>query len=159
MGIKNALSLFFLVIGGFLLLIGVIQTIGTLVFLSRAEPSQARVIDYEIVENAAPFMASSRGAGLLFYPILQFETPQGGLVTFTADQGHRERPYDVDSRVGILYDPGTPQSSRVDDFWGLWGRVVIFAGLGAVFGGLGLLTPFGFSRVQRHNPYHSEPEV
>ena len=159
MGIKNALSLFFLVIGGLLLLVGAVQAVNTLLFMGRAEPAQARVIDYEIVENAAPFMAASRGSGLLFYPILQFDTRQGFQSTFTADQGHRERPYDMDARVGILYDPGRPRNGRVDDFWGLWGRVVVFAGLGAVFGGLGLLTPFGFSRAQRPNPYHSEPEV
>lgn len=157
MGIKNALSLFFLAIGGFLLLIGIIQGVSTLVFLSRAEPTRGTVIDYEIVENAAPFMASA-SSGLLYYPILRFETPGGAMGTFTGDQGHRARPYEVGSRVEILYGPEL-ENSRVANFWGLWGRVVIFAGLGAVFAFLGLLTPFGFSRAARRNPFDREPEV
>lgn len=157
MGIKNALSLFFLAVGGFLLLVGVIQGVGTIVFLSRAESTQATIIDYEIVENAAPFMASA-SSGLLYYPVLRFETPGGAVSTFTGDQGQRSRPYEVGSRVGVLYEPDL-ENSRVADFWGLWGRVVIFAGLGAVFAFLGFLTPFGFSRAGRQNPFDREPEV
>jgi hypothetical protein len=158
MGIKNALSLFFLVVAGVLLLVGAVQAIGTTVFLSGAQETTATVIDYEIVENAAPFMATSGGAGRLFYAILQFDAPGGEPATFTADQGHRDRPYNVDASVPILYDPDQPQNGRVADFWGLWGRVVIFVGLGLAFGVIGVITPLGFSRGGR-NPFHRDPEV
>jgi hypothetical protein len=158
MGIKNTLSLFFLIVAGLLLLVGAVQAVGTAVFLSGAEETIATVIDYEIVQNAAPFMATSGGAGRLFYAILQFETPQGELATFTADQGHRSRPYEVEASVPILYSAEKPQNSRVADFWGLWGRVVIFGGLGIAFGLIGVITPLGFSRSGR-NPFHRDPEA
>ena len=154
MGIKNVLSLFFFVVAGLLLVLGAVSAVGTAVFLMRAEPTTATVMDYEIVENAAPFMATRSGAGFLYYPIVQFETPAGDSATFTADQGHRERPYETGAGVDVLYNPNSPQDGRIANFWGLWGRVAILVGLGAVFAVLGVLTPYGFGRSgSRPNPF------
>lgn len=154
MGIKNVLSLFFFVVAGLLLVAGAISAVGTGIFLIGAETTTAGVIDYEIVENAAPFMATRPGGGVLYYAIVQFETPRGDSGTFTADQGHRQRPYEEGAPIDVLYNPDRPEDARVADFWGLWGRVAILVGLGAVFALLGVLTPYGFGRTgRRANPY------
>ncbi|MFW6223675.1 MAG: DUF3592 domain-containing protein [Spirochaetota bacterium] len=135
----------FKLIGGVLVLAGVIQAIGTLLFMQGAREVQGTVTGYERVEGAAPpFIGGD--AGVLYYPTVSFDTPAGRRLEFTAPSGRNSRVYEIDERVPVYYDPDEPATSRLGSAWGLWGSTLVFAGLGAVFVVVGFLAPYGFGR-------------
>jgi hypothetical protein len=152
MNARQLFGYFFMLVGGALVLVGIIQAVGTLWFMQRAREAQGTVLEYERVEGAAPpFIGGD--AGILYYPVVAFDTPAGRRVTFTAPSGRNSRVYEIEERVTVYFDPDDPRTSRLGSFWGLWGSTVVFAGLGAVFLLIGLLAPHGFSQGRNANPF------
>ncbi|NBF39537.1 MAG: DUF3592 domain-containing protein [Spirochaetes bacterium] len=143
MNARQLFGNFFKLIGGALILVGAIQALGTLFFMQQAREVQGTVTGYERVEGAAPpFIGGD--AGVLYYPVVRFDTPAGRRVEFTAPSGRNSRVYDIDEQVRVYYDPDEPETGRLGSAWGLWGSTIVFAGLGAVFVVIGFLAPYGF---------------
>jgi hypothetical protein len=152
MDVRQIFGYFFKLIGGALIIVGVVQAASTLWFLRDAEQTMGTVLDYERVEGAAPpFIGGD--AGVLYYPVVNFQTPGGREVQFTAPSGRNSRVYEIDSQVPVLYDADEPEAGRLGSFWGLWGGTVVFAGLGTVFVLIGFLAPHGFGHGRAHNPF------
>jgi len=145
MDARQLFGYFFKFVGGALILVGAVQAIGTLWFMQQAREVRGTVIGYERVEGAAPpFIGGD--AGILYYPVVTFDTPAGRRVEFTAPSGRNSRVYGIDDQVTVLYDPEEPATSRLGSSWGLWGSTLVFAGLGAVFVLIGFLAPHGFGQ-------------
>lgn len=145
MNARQLFGYFFKSIGGALILVGAIQAIGTLWFMQQAREVQGTVTGYERVEGAAPpFIGGD--AGVLYYPVVTFDTPAGRRVGFTSPSGRNARVYDIDEQVTVYYDPDEPETGRLGSAWGLWGRTIVFAGLGAFFVLVGFLAPHGFGQ-------------
>ncbi len=153
MDARRLFGYFFLFVGATLLLVGAFHAVGTLSFLADARSTEGTVVDYELVEGAGPPFVGG-DAGILYYPVVTFDTFAGQRVRFSSPAGRNARVYDIDARVSVLYDPEkSQQRSRLDTFHGLWGRTSVFAGLGGIFIVLGLLAPHGFGGGRRGNPF------
>lgn len=152
MGMRQIFGYFFLLVGGALMLVGAVRAGGTLWFLRDARQAVGTVVEYDRVEDAAPPFIGGE-AGVLYYPVVSFDTPSGRRIRFTSPSGRNSQVYQIDERVPVYFDPNEPEMSRVDSLWGLWGGALVFAGLGGVFLLIGLLAPHGFSQGRSANPF------
>ena len=142
-------------IGGGLLLAAAIAAAFTLNFRRSAQSTVGQVVGYERVENAAPFLVSPPGEGTLYYPVVRFRAPNAEWVEFTARGGNYRQVHTINSSVPVLFPPADPERGIIDNFWGLWARTLIFAGIGGLFMLAGLLFPLGFrSGPQVRVPHH-----
>jgi hypothetical protein len=146
---KQVFGLFFLGIAGVLVLIALVQVISTLLFLNRATDTYGRVTDYEQVQNQIAFMEDT---GYLYYPVVEFETERGERYTFVSPSGRSERIYETGQEVPVRYLPQDPNNAKLSSFLGTWGQAAVFGGLAALFGVLGLITPYGFRPSKRVYP-------
>ncbi len=145
MNARQLFGYFFKLVGGVLILVGGIQAVGTLLFMQQAREVAGTVAGYERVEGAAPpFIGGD--AGVLYYPVVSFDTPAGRRMEFTAPSGRNSRVYDIDEQVTVYYDPEKPEKVRLGSAWGLWGSTIVFAGLGVFFVLVGFLAPHGFGQ-------------
>ena len=152
MDVRQIFGYIFKFLGGILIIIGLIQAANTVSFMQSAERTTGVVMDYERVEDAAPpFIGGD--AGVLYYPVVRFETISGQQVEFSAPSGRNSRVYAIEETVSVFYDTEDPDNSRLGSFWGLWGRTVVFVGLGAVFVLIGFLAPHGFRGMRDQNPF------
>jgi hypothetical protein len=140
---KQLFGLLFNGIGVILVIIGLVQLAGTAIFLGNARSASGTVTDYERVQNQIAFL---EGTGYLYYPVVEFRAPGGEMIAFSSPSGRPEKAYEVGSTVRVLYNPSDAARARIDAFWSIWGRTVVFAGLGVLFFIIGLLAPHGFRR-------------
>ncbi|WP_428667886.1 DUF3592 domain-containing protein [Runella sp.] len=91
------------------------------------------------VVTALEYSRSRKGGGS-YYPIVEFQTPEGRTFSFRSDVGSNPAPYDRGEQVEVLYNPHDPNEAKLTGFWNLWGLAAIFAGLGSVFTAIGIGT-------------------
>ena len=112
-----------LLIGLVLLGLGLFELGSILVFLARAEQTDARF---------AGAVARSGGnhGGTFLYPTFQFVTSDGRSVTFASSSGSTDQIYSDGERVRIAYDPRRPEDARLVSFLTLWIAPVLLCGAG-----------------------------
>ena len=92
-------------------------------------------------EHAEGTVVAFKRLGRSSHLVVRYADPDGRSVEFMSKVS---RPGDV--RVGdsvpVKYDPQDPSLAEVDSFSTIWGRVVVPAVLGLVFGAMAVLTLF-----------------
>ncbi len=146
---RDVFGLAFRVIGGVFLLLGSAAAVFTLVFVMRAVHVAGTVIDYEIEQNAIAFLATDEATGLLYYPVVEYRSPDGERLSVTGRAGRMRRVYEIGEPLGVLMSPDQPANARVDTVFGVWGSAIILGGLGALFVLISLLAPHGFGGRRR----------
>ncbi len=122
-----------LVLGG-----GLFSLHHTRTFLATAARATGEVIALE------PRWSRRRRGGSTchYYPVVQFQLPDGEWVRFTGQVGSTPPAYRVGQRVEVLYKPGQPRSARIRSFLELWFGPILFTGMGGLFlfiGGVSLI--------------------
>ncbi|HXY24963.1 MAG TPA: DUF3592 domain-containing protein [Candidatus Acidoferrum sp.] len=130
----------FLAIGILLLCFGISTTASRVSFKRTAATTTGRVIRLQ--------PGSSRH-GTVYYPVVQFVTPDEQKITVKGSNGSRPAAFHVDDPVEVLYDPDDPHQAYINTFMEFWGSPIILFGLGAVFAAI----PSGMflSQVRRRN--------
>lgn len=68
-----------------------------------------------------------------YRPVIRFIDRRGQSVEFTSSAGSSPPSYAVGEKVAVLYLPEKPQNAEVDDFFVIWGGLIILGILGIVF--------------------------
>lgn len=97
-----------------------------------AAASHARGTVVEIV-------AHTRGSDTLFYPVVEFTTPEGQVVRFQDRNGSNPPAHRVGETVDVLYDPARPQVAAIASWKDLWLFSTILLGFGGLWVLLGVL--------------------
>jgi hypothetical protein len=104
-----------------MLICAVSLAVETMQFLADARTIQGRVISLE---------RSSSGRSSIYYPIVQFRTAEGQLVTFRSSLANVAA---LGQAAQVLYLPTKPGDARIDSYKTLWFWPTLLAGLAAVF--------------------------
>lgn len=76
--------------------------------------------------------------GLVYAPRVEFAAPDGSRGMLISSVGSDPPSYSRGDAVEVLYDPRNINKARLKSFAELWLGPSIFAGLGVIFGGIGL---------------------
>jgi uncharacterized protein DUF3592 len=92
-------------------------------------------------EHAEGTVVAFKRLGRSSHPVVRYVLPDGRSVEFMSkvSRGGNVR---VGEFVPVKYDPQDPSLAEVDGFSTIWGRVVIPAVIGLVFGAMAVLTLF-----------------
>ena len=114
---------------------------------NRVFLATAKETDGEVVE-----LISKRDSdGTTYRPRVRYR-PQGGYDMFFESSVSSNPPaFDVGEKVKVLYEPGNPQSAKINSFMSLWFGVLISGVLGLIFSAVGLGTLV--HAIRKHKMY------
>ena len=116
-------------IGAAMLGLGAYLISDTRAFVADAVPAEGRVID----------LARSRSSdSTSYYPIVEFQTPDGTRIEFRGGVGSNPPSYTRGEAVKVLYQPAAPERARIHSTFALWGASIIVVILGVAFAGAGI---------------------
>ncbi len=141
---RDLLSLSFRVIGILFAAVGALSAVSTALFVSRSARVTGTVVDYVVEQNAISLMSSADPTGLLYYPVVEYESASGERHTLTGRSGRPRRVYEVGDPLAVLVSLRDPEEARIDSAFGVWGSSIILGGLGGLFLLLSVLAPQGF---------------
>jgi len=117
-------GLLLVAIGGFLL-------IRTRIFISKAQEVKGTVI-------RMVYSHSSEGGGG-YSPVYQFRTLTGQTIEVADNLSSNPPMFREGQIVDVLYDPENPNNARIKKWMNLYFVPLLLGGLGAVFGGIGVI--------------------
>ncbi len=84
--------------------------------------------------------------------MVEFMTADGTKIEFKSTSASYPPSFARNEIVTVFYDPDEPQSAEINDFFSLWGGVLITSGLCVVFAGF---TTAFYLRVQKFRHKHT----
>ncbi|MBI4477815.1 MAG: DUF3592 domain-containing protein [Acidobacteria bacterium] len=123
------------VVGASLLTGAVFTYRSTQAFLTRSVPDEGTVVSNERRESES----SNGKRSYSFYPVVEFQTPDGKGVKFTASSGSRPPSYSRGDRVPIRYDPSDPNVADIDSFVSRWLGTLALGVMGVAFVAFGIV--------------------
>jgi hypothetical protein len=131
MSTELIIGIVFSLVGGLLLVVGVFLFIRTRAFVSSSQETKGTVIR----------MLSSSGSegGTVYAPVFKFTTIQGQVIEVEEKVYSSPPGFSVGEVVDILYDPKNPGNARPKKWSSLYFVPLLLSGLGAVFGGIGVV--------------------
>jgi hypothetical protein len=131
MSTELIIGIVFGLVGGLLFVIGVFLFIRTRMFISSSQEVKGTVIR----------MLSSSGSegGTVYAPVFKFTTIQGQVMEVEEKVYSSPPGFSVGEVVDILYDPQNPGNARAKKWSSLYFVPLLLSGMGAVFGGIGLV--------------------
>jgi len=123
--------------GGIFATVGIGFVVGGLYFYQSQQAFLATAHKAEGIVKELIFSRSGKKGGV-YYPLVEFSTPDGQVHSFRSDTGTNPASYDEGERVEVRYDPKQPSQAKLTGFWSLWGLSAIFGGLGSIFTLIGL---------------------
>jgi hypothetical protein len=131
MSTELIIGIVFGLVGGLLFVIGVFILIRTRAFISSSQETKGTVIR----------MLSSSGSegGTVYAPVFRFTTIQGQAMEVEEKVYSNPPGFSVGEVVDILYDPQNPGNARAKKWSSLYFVPLLLSGMGAVFGGIGLV--------------------
>jgi hypothetical protein len=125
------IGIVFGLVGALLFVIGVFLFIRTRAFISSSQQTKGTVIR----------MLSSSGSegGTVYAPVFKFTTIQGQVMEVEEKVYSSPPGFSVGEVVDILYDPRNPGNARPKKWSSLYFVPLLLSGLGAVFGGIGVV--------------------
>ncbi len=72
------------------------------------------------------------GEGARYTPVFEFTDQSGRTHRVTSQVAAFSRMHSVGAKVPVLYNPDSPESARIEDFFALWGRASVALALGGV---------------------------
>jgi hypothetical protein len=131
MGADLIIGVVFSLVGFLLFGIGVLIFIRTRMFISRSQEVKGSVIK----------MLTSSGSegGTVYAPVFRFTTIQGQSMEVAESVYSNPPGFSVGQVVDILYDPQNPSNARAKKWSSLYFVPLLLGGLGAAFGGIGVV--------------------
>jgi hypothetical protein len=135
----------FLVIGGLALLLAAVVTLRRLLFLRRALRASGVVVGRERVIGRA-VQPGQTARTTQWAPEVEFRTATGEVRRFVS-QTTSTQPGADGTPIEVFYLPEPGGRAEIARFGPLWGLVVVWATVAAVFGGLGSLIATGLLEI------------
>jgi hypothetical protein len=131
MSTELIIGIVFGLVGGLLFVIGIFLFIRTRAFVSSSREVKGTVIR----------MLSTSGSegGTVYAPVFKFTTIQGQAMEVEEKVYSNPPGFSVGEVVDILYDPQNPGKARAKKWFSLYFTPVLLSGMGAVFGGIGVV--------------------
>ncbi len=125
------IGIMFGLVGGLLFVIGVFLFMRTRMFISSSQE----------VKGTVTRMLSSFGSegGTVYAPVFKFTTIQGQVIEVEEKVYSSPPGFSVGEVVDILYDPQNPGNARAKKWSSLYFTPLLLSGMGAIFGGIGLV--------------------
>ncbi len=132
MSTELIIGIVFGLVGGLLFVIGIFLFIRTRAFISSSQEVKGTVIR----------MLSSSGSegGTVYAPVFKFTTIQGQVMEVEEKVYSSPPGFSVGEVVDILYDPQNPGNARAKKWSSLYFVPLLLSGMGAIFGGIGLVS-------------------
>ena len=146
---RSVLGYFFLIISGVLAISAVVLALSALVFARNALETEGSVVDFQEVENAAPFLAAAPEDAILYYPIIAYVRHDGRTERFVASFGGYRHNLQLGDTVAVLYTASSRSRASIAHWWYVWGRTLIVGGLSLLFGLVSAVMPYAFGTSQR----------
>lgn len=89
-------------------------------------------------ESAEGMVVAFKRVGRSSHLVVRYDAPDGSSVRFRSEVS-RPSGVGVGDLIPVRYDPYDPSLAEVDSFPTIWGRVVIPAVIGLVFGAIAML--------------------
>jgi hypothetical protein len=131
MSTELIIGIVFSLVGALLFVIGVFLFIRTRAFVSSSQEVKGTVIR----------MLSSSGSegGTVYAPVFKFTTIQGQVIEMEEKVYSNPPGFSVGEVVDMLYDPKNPSNARAKKWSSLYFVPLLLTGMGAVFGGIGVV--------------------
>jgi hypothetical protein len=147
MNVKMSFKIFLLVLGFVPLLIACIMFPGNLQFTVNAERTEGQVVSMSRMRNIRMIRKTASG-GRTLRPVVAFETQDGREITFISSFGSNPPKYSPGDTVSVLYLPDNPEEAEINDFFAIWGHIIIPSIMGSVI--------FGFALIILLVPYFAD---
>jgi hypothetical protein len=122
-------SYVFLGIGCLMLAIAIFLWINTKRFIANSRSTQGTVVELIEVRNDE--------GSVTYKPVVQYQAPNGELITYTASFSSKPAPYDVGEIVEVMYAPDDPHDILLRGFMSQWFAPTLLGGMGLIFAGIG----------------------
>ena len=90
--------------------------------------------------------------GHLYYPLVQFKTTSGEVISFQSSVGASRAGYSIGQQVKVLYDGRNPQEAEIDALTSLWLVPGCTLAMGLAFTVGGLFLSLVMILVMRNQP-------
>ena len=148
---RDVLSLAFRVIGAVFFAAAIGAGLQTLLFLRDSATARGVVVEHKTISNAVRFVRGDEPTGVLYYPVVQYDTEDGKTYRMTGRTGRTRPELATGATVAVRYSLSRPDDARVATVMGVWGSSLILAGCGVLFLVISLLTPLGFGGAARRS--------
>ncbi len=100
-------------------------------FIHSASIAQGQVV--ELMHSTSD--SSEKG---VYNPKVRFQTNEDQVILFTSSSGSNPPAYAKGEIIEVLYPPRNPEEAKINDFFPLWGDVLIMGFIGGVFTFIGI---------------------
>jgi hypothetical protein len=108
-------------------------------FVAAASHAPGIVIGMERHYSRSSSRSSSSSGGTTWAPVVRFTAPDGEQHEFVSSAGSNPPSYHRGEVVDVLFEPGRPESAKINGWFSLWGGISIAGGLGSVFSLVGVI--------------------
>jgi hypothetical protein len=111
-----------------MLAIAAISAVSTVRALAREQTAAGRVADLTVRRD--------RSGNELYYPVVEFQLPDGSTKTVQMPEGSWPAAYEAGESVTVAYDPDRPRDARIQSATsaiGMWIVPIITGALGVAF--------------------------
>lgn len=144
------MGLFFLTVGGGLLVWGIFNYNDRLEELNTFEKTFGTVVDFREVPE-------TDNSGITYAPIITFKDAEGREIRYESNHSSDPPAYDIGEKVGLFYNKKDPQDAFLDSFWGKWWGTITLAACVIVLTPLGLWMIFMGFRRNKKTAYSHDP--
>ncbi len=114
------MSLFFMVLGGGLLVWGISTYSDRVSSLESYQKTTGTVVEMREVPE-------TENSGVTYAPVIKFSDEKGREFRHSSSHSSDPPAYKIGERVELFYDKGDPESAFINSFWGKWwGTIILF---------------------------------
>lgn len=123
-----------------------ISAIVTLFFIENAVAADAVVVDFQTIENFAPFGVAARGEAVRYFAIVEYHASalQDDTNRITLAQGSFNQRYEIGDTIPILLSQRNSKRAVANSYREIWGRTAIFALLALIFAAISVSARHAF---------------
>jgi hypothetical protein len=114
------MGLFFLAVGGGLLVWGIFNYNDRIEELNTFEKTFGTVVDFREVPE-------TENSGVTYAPIITFKDADGKEIRYESNHSSDPPAHKIGEKVGMFYNKKNPKDAFVDSFWGKWWGTIVLA--------------------------------
>ena len=110
--------------------VGLFELHNTRIIVNTYETTTGLVVGNDYLGHTDP--EDSARVTWTYHPVVQFNTTDGRLITFTNIAGANPPKYEIGNMLVVYYNPERPQDAVIKDWGSLWGGPLVFLVTGSL---------------------------